>query len=37
VNTVGAAGNRLPVHRSLLFRMLASSLLIVVCAIAATA
>ncbi|MGW0653113.1 sensor histidine kinase [Streptomyces umbrinus] len=37
MKTVGAAGGRLPVHRSLLFRMLASSLLIVVCAIGATA
>ncbi|MFC4502391.1 MULTISPECIES: sensor histidine kinase [Streptomyces] len=37
MNAVGATGNRLPVHRSLLFRMLASALLIVVCAITATA
>ncbi|MFS8204237.1 sensor histidine kinase [Streptomyces sp. CWNU-52B] len=37
MNTLGAGKGRLPVHRSLLFRMLASSLLIVVCAIAAAA
>ncbi|MGW1506721.1 hypothetical protein ACWCQW_51425 [Streptomyces mirabilis] len=39
MNAAGATGpgGRLPVHRRLLFRMLASSLLIVVCAIAVTA